>query len=261
MLTWRIWCCGLIVAACAASQAEAQRTGTSSSMNTGTYPPQSSMTGSSGGMFGTSGSSLTGSSTSASASGFGMGGTQSGFGMGTQTGMGTGQTGRNNTGMGNTQGANSFLGANNNPNSFLGRNNQGQQSGQNNQFGQGGRGGGQRGMDQSLQNLLNGGGQYGQSNANQKTTVRPQQKIAFDHPTLKTPAVVEKIETRIAKLSTRYPKLKSVEVAAGEDGVVVLRGTVDSESSAKVAESFVRLEPGVKAVQNELTFPPPSAGE
>lgn len=258
MLSWRIYSCGMFIALGAVSSAEAQR----NNLNTGTYPPQSSMTGSSGGMFGTTGSSTgsgfgaTNSGSAGSQSGFGVGGGQSGFGVG------GGQTGRNTTGFGNTQGSNGFLGANNNPNSFLGRNTQGQQGGQNNQFGQGGRGGGQRGMDQSLQNLLNGNGQFGQSNANSRTNmVRPRQKVAFEHPVLQTPAVVKGIETRIAKLSTRYPHLKSVEVAAGEDGVVVLRGTVNSQHSAKVAESLVRLEPGVKSVQNDLTFPPPAAGE
>jgi hypothetical protein len=260
MLTWRVWFCGVIVAVCGvanAPQAHAQR-----SLNTGVYPPKSGMTtGSSGGMFGSSGTSVTGTGTGGT--GFGMSSGQTGMGTG-QTGMGRGQTGMGgtNTGMGTTQGATGFLGANNNPNNFLGRNTQGQQGGNNNQFGQGGRGGGQRGMDQSLQNLLNGGGQYGQSNANSRTpTVRPRQKIAFDHPTFTMPVVVQGIGTRFAKMSTRYPHLKTVELTPGDNGVVVLRGTVDSLNTAKVTESLVRLEPGVKSVQNELTFPPPAAAE
>jgi hypothetical protein len=190
----------------------------------------------------------------------------SGGGMATgQTGM-TGQTGRNtagrNTGGASAQGANGFLGANNNPNNFLGRNTQGQQAvTTTNQNRQNFRGGQQRGLDQSLLNLLNGGAQNAGNTNNRTNTIRPRQKVNFEHPTLQTSVVVNDVKVRFEKLATRYPQLKQIELIPGEGGIVILRGEVASEGDSKLAESLVRLEPGVKSIQNELTFPTPYSAE
>uniref|UniRef100_A0A7C4QLY8 BON domain-containing protein n=1 Tax=Schlesneria paludicola TaxID=360056 RepID=A0A7C4QLY8_9PLAN len=184
-----------------------------------------------------------------------------GGGMATgQTGM-TGQTGRNTGGV-NAQGANGFLGANNNPNNFLGRNTQGQQAvTTTNQNRQNFRGGQQRGLDQSLLNLLNGGAQNAGNTNNRTNTIRPRQKVNFEHPTLQTSVVVNDVKVRFEKLATRYPQLKQIELIPGEGGIVILRGEVASEGDSKLAESLVRLEPGVKSIQNELTFPTPYSAE
>lgn len=221
--------------------------GSASSGSTGGASSSSSMFGSTGGG-GNTGSSAFGSSSTGSTGQQGLG--QIGFGN-------TGQTNRNATGA---QGQSGFLGANNNTNNFLGRNTQGQQANQN-QNAQRNNRGGQRGLDQELQNLLNGNGQLGNSNANasKNTGVRPRQKVAFEHPTLKAPAIVTGLEDRFGKLSIRYPHLKNVELSVADDGIIVLRGAVDSEHAAKVTESLVRLEPGVKSIRSELTFPPPAA--
>jgi hypothetical protein len=268
MRTGRLLSCSVIVALglFATSQAFAQRTGGAGGGNN--QFGSSGMTSGSGGMFG-SASSLSSGGLGGGNTGFGSSaGSGTGFGVGGgNTGFGTGQSqqGRSAQGFGQ-QGNTGFLGANNNTNNFLGRNNQGQQQGNfnNNQFGQGrGGGGGQRGLDQQLLNMLNGGGQGGGGNNqnSQNTGVRPRQKIAFEHPTRQAPTVAKGVETRFSKMTGRHAYLKSLEVAAGDDGAVVLRGTVDSEHAALLAESLVRLEPGVKTVRNELTYPPPAAAE
>jgi hypothetical protein len=254
MQTWRIGGIGIVAAAVGlliAPSAFAQRTG-------GNQTNPNGMTSGSGGMFGTTSSQTGNTGFGASAgqsTGFGVGGGNTGFGTGQS------QAGRNAQGFGQT-GNTGFLGANNNTNNFLGRNTQGQQGNfNNNQFGQN-RGGGQRGLDQQLLNMLNGGGQGGANSANsQNTGVRPRQKVAFEHPTRETPTVVKGIESRFSKMPSRHSYLKSVEVSAGDDGSVVLRGSVDSENAARLAENLVRLEPGVKSVRNELRYPPPPAAE
>jgi hypothetical protein len=213
-------------------------------------------TGGTGGTGGSGSSSMFGGSGSNGSAAFGSSGTgQQGLG---QIGFGNTNSNRNNTG---TQGPNGFLGVNNNTNNFLGRNTQGQQANQNQNGQRGNRG--QRGMDQELQNILNGNGQFGGNNANatKSTGVRPRQKVAFEHPTLQSPAVVTKITDRFGKLATRFPHLKGVDLSVDDDGVIVLRGAVDSENSARVTESLVRLEPGVKNIRSELTYPPPAAAE
>ena len=42
-----------------------------------------------------------------------------------------------------------------------------------------------------------------------------------------------------------------------QDGVVVLQGTVRDEEEAKTIEGVVRLSPGVRKVQNQLTVRTP----
>lgn len=217
-----------------------------------------------------SGSSMFGSSGSSLSSGFGSTGSTGGFGNTGrgQTGMGQtgmGQTGfgqnRNTTGLGQNQN-NGFLGVNNNPNNFLGRNPQGQPNAANGQTGNLGRGnnrgGGNRQLDNNLMNMLNGNGQQGGAGGQtQQPVIRPRQKVAFEYPQPKLDAVVNTSQTRIQKLATRHPRLSDVKVSTEQDGTVVLRGSAPTEADAKVAESMLRLEPGVRKIRNELTFPPP----
>jgi len=264
MLNPRVWLfvVGLITATGLSSSVYAQGyfnqpSGTGSSKNSGSSSMfNSGSTGSTG--MGTTGFGSTGMGANSMGMGAtnGFGQNSTGFGATNQSGFGTGQ-----------QGQNGFLGANNNPNSFLGRNTQGQNANQSgaNQTGQRNNRG-QRGQNQNIQNLLNGNGngQFGGTNNTQNTktnTVHPRQKVAFDHPTVQTASVVTGITGRFEKLSKRFPYLKGVELTAGDEGVVVLRGSVDSENAAKVTESLVRLEPGVKVVQNQLTYPPPAVAE
>jgi hypothetical protein len=269
--------CGLLATAMlvlSAAPAMAQRSGSTSTA--GAFSQATSMFQSSLQGTGTGGLTGTGATGGFGASSFGSSMGQAGMGgAGGMTG-GMGQGGMGQTGglgmtggLGATgaagQSTNGFLGANNNPNSFLGRNTQGQNANFNtNQGGQRNRGGQQRGLDQQLMNLLNGNGQgqYGGNNLNsQNTGVRPRQKIAFEHPAVPSHAVVTTVQTRFVKLSDRYPHLKGVDLTVAEDGVVVLRGEVASQHQAKVTESLVRLEPGVKTVRNELSYPSAPAAQ
>jgi hypothetical protein len=224
---------------------------------------QNGQGGSSSSMFG-SGTGGTG-GTSFGSSGVGTTG-QGGIGQTGQGGVGQPQGGvgqnRNTTGFGNQNQNNGFLGINNNPNNFIGRNNQGQNGNLNGQTGNLGRGnnqgGNRRQLDPSLQQMLNGGNQGGgNGQTSQQPVIRPRQKVAFEYPQPKLDAIVTTTQTRLQKLSVRYPRLSDVQLAQEADGTIVLRGSAPTEADARVAESMIRLEPGVRKTRNELTFPPP----
>lgn len=222
--------------------------------------------GMSGGMGGMSGGSMSGglggmsgglgSISGGSMGGGGMGGMSGGLGGGGVSGNNFGGTraGSNfgqNSGMGmGAQGQGNFVGRNANQfvgmNAMTGSNMQGGMNGGRQNFLGGNRGGlnldGQQNFNQ------NGGMQ-------QQVPLRAQQRIAFEYPRLAHPAMQTQVETRFNKLTTRHPHIQGVKFEADDAGLVVLRGEVKSESAAKLAEKLVRLEPGVKSVRSELTFP------
>jgi len=249
----RLLTCGLIAVACLVSSvASAQNRGSNGSSNTGssgfgnTGSFGSGSAGSSG--FGTTGSSGLGGSSGFGSTGFGA---QNGLGTNGQSGFG----GQNQLGANGNNGG--ILGRNTNQNQFLGRNVQNQGAGGNTGLG-GGRGGGGNRGNNGL-NSQNGGGNG--ANANQTPLVRPRQKVAFDYRLPTSAAIQTTLETRLTKLSAKAPGLKSVMVAVEDKGEVVLRGEVTSVSESKLAENMLRLEPGVRTVRNELTFPATSSSD
>ncbi len=188
----------------------------------------------------------------------GAGGFGSSLGTGLAGAMG-GQAGAN--GM-NNQNGQGFLGRNTNgQQQFLGRNTQAQ--GQNgmmtNQTGAGNRrAGGNRGGNgqnnfnnqQQQQGLGVGGGA-----ARQGPQIRPRQRIAFEHTAPHLPTVSTGLEIRLNKMKAL--KSPSIKLSAEPAGVLVLKGEVASLSAAKLAENIARMEPGVRSVRNELTYPEP----
>ncbi len=183
------------------------------------------------------------------AGGFGQGGTAGGGGVG-GSGFG-GAVNQQNQG---------FIGRNTNANSFIGRSAQGQMNGQGNSGRQGGRqgGGGNRSLDQGLLSQLNGGQNGGNGGSQQQAPIRPRLKAAFDYPAANVGSVVSTAQVRFGKLSARFPQLDQVQVTQADDGTIRLTGSVGSRDTAKLAESLLRLEPGVRNVQNDLEFPPPA---
>ena len=55
--------------------------------------------------------------------------------------------------------------------------------------------------------------------------------------------------------SSGIANAKGISIAAGEGGVVVLKGAAKDEDEARLIEGMIRLTPGVRSVQNELKFP------
>ncbi len=53
---------------------------------------------------------------------------------------------------------------------------------------------------------------------------------------------------------TRYPELSGIVVSLQENGVVVLSGETNSVESARLAANLVRLQPGVRRVENQTNL-------
>ncbi len=194
--------------------------------------------------------------------GGGGGSTQSaagtGFGSTPLTGIGAGLSafGQQGTGTGG------FVGQNFGATNFVGQANaangqgQNQRGNQNNQRG---------GVDRAIQQQLNGGGFGGQNNfggqngggASQQIVIRPQQRIAFDFPKPVANQIILNTQARFNKLAYKQPALAGVQIAMNADGVAVLTGNVVSEDQRRLAEQLVRLEPGVRNVQNNLATTAP----
>ncbi len=203
-------------------------------------------------------SSASGGGTSALGGANRAGGNAAAAGANNRTaGNGQGDLGQSLLNQNQNQNTNGFLGGNQNAQgNFVGRN---QRTGQNTrqQANQGGNR--QQGGRQSLDELLNGMNQQNNQPTDQRRAIRPQFKVAFDETSM-TPAVEIRstLEPRFSSLS-QSPSLRGVVYELDAEGVVVLRGTVDTPSQRRLAENVVKLEPGVKKVRNELTLNEPPA--
>ena len=86
-----------------------------------------------------------------------------------------------------------------------------------------------------------------------RRAIRPTFKVAFDEPPKLTTEVRSTLQPRFDSLS-QTPSLRGVAYELDTDGVVVLRGTVDTPAQKRLAENVVKMEPSVKKVRNELTL-------
>jgi hypothetical protein len=125
--------------------------------------------------------------------------------------------------------------------------------------GQAGRGNTTRGRNnpnqpnqQNMQGLNQAG--RGRAGGNTTSTLRPQQRVAFEYTVPSAPETQAVLKGRFESVRTG-PKISGVDVSYA-DGIVTLRGTVDSEDSRKLATLLARLEPGVRTVNDELVVQP-----
>ncbi len=218
----------------------------------------------------TSTRTTTGGTGAAGSSGFGTGASGGGgssgsmFGNSNSSGQGGNSAGIGATGNAQSRQINTqsqlglnqqnFLGQGNNQQNFLGRNQrtQTQNTQQNRQNNNNNRGQGNFGQNDNNQN-----GQ-GQQNQDPKRAIRPQLRVAFDELPRPTTEIRSTLQPRFDALS-QTPALRGVAYELDTEGVVVLRGTVDTPSQRRLAENVVKLEPGVKKVRNELTLNEPAA--
>jgi len=222
--------------------------GGSGGMSGGMGGMSGGMGGMSGGMSGMSGGmsgGMGGMSGGSGVSGNNFGGSRAGTGFGANSG-GMGMQGQ---GQGNFVGrnANQFVGMN----AMTGGNMQGMNGGR--QGLNGNRGG----------NNLNGMQNFNQNGGQQQQLIplRAQQRVAFDYQRPSIPMMQNQVQTRFDKVTVRNPAFRGVTFAADPSGSVVLRGEVKSQAAARVAEKLARLEPGVKSVRSELTFPASTIAE
>ena len=96
-------------------------------------------------------------------------------------------------------------------------------------------------------------GNFGGNRATSRPMFRPRVEIGFDWPQASTTEVRRTLSTRLTALGRRYPQLAGVELAAAADGTFVLTGQVADERTRRMAAHLLRLEPGVRRIDNRLT--------
>jgi hypothetical protein len=175
----------------------------------------------------------------------GMGGFSGGSGMG---GMGGGMGGFGTSSLGGTgMGQNSFGNNQQGGQAFVGRDSADMAS----VFNQLGRNSNQ--FFQQLNRTMGRGNRGRQSSPGENAVlpVRVRLDVAFDRSPVQPTAVAAAVRGRLERLLTRR-NINAPEVEIVGDAVV-LRGVAASESQRLVIEKLVSLEPGVIAVDNQMT--------
>jgi hypothetical protein len=173
--------------------------------------------------------------------------------------------------LGSQIGQDGFVGGRGNAESFIGAQQQtgggqsrnfGTRGGQSANFGalQGGRGGGA-----SYGESGDYGGQQSQQsrNAQRAISLRPQQRLGFTYNRPTPDAIAANLTTRLTRITeapataeVAVPTAQQIQMQIDDQGVLTLRGTVETASAGKLAEVLARLEPGVRKVVNELEVQP-----
>jgi hypothetical protein len=150
--------------------------------------------------------------------------------------------------LGATIGTSGFVGQGDNTGRFIGNQNASSQRmlGSGQQFSQ-------------LQSLI-GNDQFtpdSTSTSSQKQLARPVMRLGFTPPQPAPLAMQNTIQSRLISLPQLGERAAGVNALADETGRVTLTGRVGSEDDRKLVEMLVRLEPGVRSVQNDLKVTAP----
>ncbi|TWT51944.1 BON domain protein [Thalassoglobus neptunius] len=98
-----------------------------------------------------------------------------------------------------------------------------------------------------------GGGQNGRGQGQtDRKPVRPQYRMAFTAPALPVQQLESSLKSSLLELPHLAYSNRTVELSVDENGVATISGTVNSEREMKSVESYVRMEPGVRKVANQL---------
>lgn len=85
---------------------------------------------------------------------------------------------------------------------------------------------------------------------------RPPFKLAFNMPRPASRNVDLNLTRKINNLSTRKPMFAGVTFVISEQNTVTLTGTVKSEADRQLAQLYIKMEPGVDKVIDQLTIEP-----
>jgi len=208
-----------------------------------------------GGNTGALGSSTTGTSSTSSRS---SNSTTSGFGGNSTSGSmssmsgGSGQSGLSGTGTSGLNGGQStntqaqgFVGGSGAQN-FVGGGMQGNSSRSNRQFQ----------AFQSNQGMMN----QGMSTTGSPRQIKTAMRVNFAAPSARdlqsTGQTAPANQASLQRFSTRNPQLTGLSVFLNANGVAVLQGTVPSAEASRLAANLLRLQPGVRSVDNQATVEP-----
>ncbi|WP_339742734.1 BON domain-containing protein [uncultured Rubinisphaera sp.] len=90
-----------------------------------------------------------------------------------------------------------------------------------------------------------------------QSKVRPVLRIAFDVPrTQFSRSRMIPVDRQLSFRMLNKPQFSGVSVNFDETGSLVLNGVVNSPRDKQLAEAFVRLEPGVKKIANQIVVLP-----
>ena len=91
-------------------------------------------------------------------------------------------------------------------------------------------------------------------------SIRTAMRIAFAAPSgtfaQQTGVLAYSNSVQLTQFSTNRPELSGVKVELMADGVAVLTGTSPSTDTSRLAANLVRLQPGVRRVNNQIAVAP-----
>ena len=97
-------------------------------------------------------------------------------------------------------------------------------------------------------------------NARSRQIIRPALRLGFVPPPRPSADVTRSVERRFNTLSARtarladtVPAFRGVSIRVGDAGKVTLTGEVATLQTARLAANILRMEAGVRSVQNDLT--------
>ena len=178
----------------------------------------------------------------------GFGGGMGGFGSSGMGGFGSGTGGFGRSGFGNSGFGGAGMNGSQGNQNFIGRN----ANAMTTIFNQLGRNAGA--SSQQFNRRTSGGNRSRRSQSqeeNAELQVRVRLDVAFDHPQVQPAALATTVRTRLDHVLAGH-SLGTPQVEVTGD-TVVLRGVAASESDRTVIEKLVSLEPGVAAVDNQMT--------
>jgi len=86
--------------------------------------------------------------------------------------------------------------------------------------------------------------------------IRPRHRIAFDYIAVPIDIWIEELCARFSDVAAKRPEFSDIHVAIDVPGAVALTGTAPSESTRRLAELLVSLEPGVRSIRNDVVVRP-----
>lgn len=89
----------------------------------------------------------------------------------------------------------------------------------------------------------------GQSSTRQ---IRPRYRVSFDFERAPAAEIANRVETQLTRLQSSNPALAGIDIQIDANGVAVVRGQAPDVDTSRLIENIVRLEPGVRGVDNQL---------
>jgi hypothetical protein len=97
-----------------------------------------------------------------------------------------------------------------------------------------------------------------QSGSGQGTTrqVRPRYRLGFDFAPAPAAEITSRIDVQLSRLTDSNPQFAGVQITINDEGIAELRGEAPTEDASRLIENIVRLEPGVRGVDNQIAVSP-----